>query len=69
MKPPPEYLSISKLAERLGMSKKEARYLAKSQRMRRIKGAVIDVNMSGGKYEILKVNIHDAIKVFDASYV
>ena len=61
-----EYLTIPQLAERLGMSQTNARYLAKSKRLRNVKGAVIDVNMSKGKYEILKVNVDAAIKVYSA---
>lgn len=67
MKPSPEYLSIPKLAKCLGMSEEQARWLAKSKRLRSVKGAVINVNMGKGKYEILKVNIHDAIRAFEAS--
>ena len=66
MKPQPEYLTIPQLAERLGMSVTCARYLARSKRLRNIKGAVLNVNMSKGKYEILKINVHDAIKVYSA---
>jgi hypothetical protein len=66
-KPQAEYLTIKQLAERLGMSVLSARYLARSKRLRAIKGAVINVNMSEGKYEILKINIHDAVRVYDTT--
>ena len=59
-----EYLTIKHLAERLGISNKHARYLAKSKRLRQIEGAVINVNTGQGKKEVLRVNIHDAIKVY-----
>ncbi len=61
----PEYLSISELAKVLSISTEYARQLAKSKRLRNIRGAVIDVNMSGGKYQCLRVNINAVKKVFD----
>jgi len=68
-KPTPEYVSINKLAERLGVSRFTAQCMAKSQYLRSVKGAVINVNTkASGKYEILRINIHDAIGVHTAYY-
>lgn len=47
---------------------KQVRQLAKSNYLRDKKGAVINVNMSTGKYEILKVNVQDAIDVYAAMF-
>jgi len=67
-KPTPEYISIGELAERLSVSKTTARCMAKSKLLRNIKDAVVDTNQGRGKYEILRINIHDAIKVHAAYY-
>jgi len=61
-----EYITIKQLAERLGISEINARYLARSKRLRDIKGAVINVNASGNKNEILRVDFNAAIRVYNA---
>ena len=68
MKPQSEYLTINQLAERLEMSRTQVRQMAKSKRLRSIKGAVIDVNMGNGKYEILKINVNEVIRIYEASF-
>jgi len=52
-----EYLSPKELGARLGISTKSARHLAKSDYLRRIKGAVLNVNLKGVnvKYEKLRI--------------
>jgi len=63
-----EYLTISELAARLSISANGARCLARSQYLRNIKGAVLNVNQKGpkGKYEKLRVRLDAAIKIFQA---
>ena len=65
----PAYLKIPALAKYLGISEKQARELAKSKRLRSIKGAVIDVNMSKNKKkEVLSVNVQAAVKAYSAMF-
>ena len=64
----PEYLTIKQLAAHLNLSEMKTRWLAKSQRLRSIKGAVLDTNARKGKYEILRVNVHAAEKVYETYY-
>jgi hypothetical protein len=61
-----EYLSINDLAKYLNMGVTQVRIMAKSQRLRKIKGAVINVNAAGGKNEVLRINVQAAIKAFEA---
>lgn len=58
------YVSIKRLAQELDTSVTTARELARSKRLRSIKGAVIDINKSAGKHEILRVHLPTAIRVY-----
>jgi len=62
-----QYLSIKQLAQHLGISVQAARWLARSQALRRRKGAVLNVNASQGKYEILRIDALAAAEVYEAN--
>jgi len=63
-----EYLTIKQLAERLNMSYSNAYFLARSKKLRDIKGAVIDVSATGGKRENLRVDINKVINELTAEF-
>jgi len=65
----PVYVTIKQLAKHLGISTTSARNLARSKHLRRVKGAVVNTNTNGdaGKYEILKIRLDAAVKVFEAN--
>ena len=62
------YLTIRQLSAYLNISYRAAGYLAKSDHLRSVKGAVLNLNTKGkkGKYEKLVVNPEAAVKVFEA---
>jgi len=63
-----EYVTLQELAARLKISVVSARYLARSKYLRKIKGAVLNVNLQGtkGKYEKLRIRFDAAVHVFEA---
>jgi hypothetical protein len=60
-----EYMSVKDLAKYLGIAYSQMYELSKSQRLRQIKGAVININKAGGKHEVLRINVKSAIKALE----